>query len=300
MTALIFGGAFVVLAIVVIFLISTLTTAAAGQPISAAPVSSSVLNAVTHVTPAQFAAAGTGAGQVTVKNVFAATPKQPLLTQTIGTQKLPVLAYEGAEYCPYCAATRWPLIIALSRFGTFTGLATIGSSPNDVYAATRTFTFAKAHYTSKYLVFDPTEFESNVCAVALSAGECPNADYKQLQAASKSSAALFATYDTTKYFPGGTTGGIPFIDWGGLLVSSGSAYSPSVINPGNSTNYQGWHPLSWDQVVAALKTPSTIQAEAILGTANLYTAAICDMTHDQPASVCNTPVVKQLQAQLPS
>jgi hypothetical protein len=300
MTALIFGGAFVVLAIVVIVLISQLTTAAAGQPIPAASVSSSVLSAVTHVTPAQFTAAGTGGGQVTVNGVFAATPKQPLVTQVSNNKTLPVLVYEGAEYCPYCGASRWPLIIALSRFGTFTGLQTIGSSPYDIYASTRTFTFAKAHYTSKYLVFDPTEFESNQCAVALSSGSC--SEYKSLQSASKRDAKLFTTYDTTKYFPGGTNGGIPFIDWGGVLVSSGSAYLPSVINPGDSTNYQGWHPFSWDQIIATLKLPvaSTGAGQAILGAANVYTAAICEMTHGQPGSVCATPVIKQAQAELPT
>ena len=31
----------------------------------------------------------------------------------------------GTEYCPYCAAQSWALIVALSRFGMFTGLRTI-------------------------------------------------------------------------------------------------------------------------------------------------------------------------------
>ena len=37
-------------------------------------------------------------------------------------QKLPEVLYLGAEYCPYCAAQRWTTIIALSRFGTWSGL----------------------------------------------------------------------------------------------------------------------------------------------------------------------------------
>jgi Domain of unknown function (DUF929) len=35
----------------------------------------------------------------------------------------PEVLYTGAGFCPYCAAVRWPLIVALSRFGTFSGLA---------------------------------------------------------------------------------------------------------------------------------------------------------------------------------
>ena len=34
----------------------------------------------------------------------------------------PEMLYIGAEYCPYCAAERWAMIVALSRFGTFSGL----------------------------------------------------------------------------------------------------------------------------------------------------------------------------------
>ena len=40
----------------------------------------------------------------------------------------PTLLFIGAEFCPYCAAERWAIINALSRFGSFTGLQTITSS----------------------------------------------------------------------------------------------------------------------------------------------------------------------------
>ena len=36
---------------------------------------------------------------------------------TVGTNG--VVSYVGAEYCPYCAGTRWGIIVALSRFGKF-------------------------------------------------------------------------------------------------------------------------------------------------------------------------------------
>src|SRR5712671_6765504 len=43
----------------------------------------------------------------------------------------PEMLYIGAEYCPYCAAERWAMIVALSRFGTFSGLTTIRSAAHN-------------------------------------------------------------------------------------------------------------------------------------------------------------------------
>ena len=40
----------------------------------------------------------------------------------------PEILYIGAEYCPFCAAERWSMIIALSRFGTFSNLHFMTSS----------------------------------------------------------------------------------------------------------------------------------------------------------------------------
>ena len=40
-------------------------------------------------------------------------------------------AVHRREYCPFCAAQRWAMVSALSRFGTFSGLKTIHSSSSD-------------------------------------------------------------------------------------------------------------------------------------------------------------------------
>jgi thiol-disulfide isomerase/thioredoxin len=45
----------------------------------------------------------------------------------------PAVIYVGAEYCPFCAAERWPAVVALSRFGTFSHLGLTHSSNVDVY-----------------------------------------------------------------------------------------------------------------------------------------------------------------------
>ena len=57
------------------------------------------------------------------------------------------MIFVGAEYCPYCAAERWSMIMALSRFGTFTGLKEMSSESNDVDPDTSTFTFVDSSYT---------------------------------------------------------------------------------------------------------------------------------------------------------
>ena len=74
----------------------------------------------------------------------------------------PIVVYIGAEYCPYCAFARWPLIVALMRFGNFTGLQYTQSSSTDVYANTDTFSFVGSTYTSNYVVFEPIEHETRI------------------------------------------------------------------------------------------------------------------------------------------
>ncbi len=72
----------------------------------------------------------------------------------------PEMLYIGAEFCPYCAAMRWSMAVALSRFGTLWPLRGIHSSPTDVFPNTATLTFYKSSYASKYLIFTPVENET--------------------------------------------------------------------------------------------------------------------------------------------
>ena len=57
--------------------------------------------------------------------------------------------------------------------------------------------------------------------------------------------------------------------------------------------------LTWDQIIATFQLPTTGAGQAILGSANVYTAAICDMTGNKPGNICNTTLIKQAQAELP-
>ena len=73
------------------------------------------------------------------------------------------------------------MVVALSRFGTFSNLRTTTSAADDVYPSTPTFTFYGADYTSPYLAFSSVELESNVRSGGqYRALQTPTADQQQL------------------------------------------------------------------------------------------------------------------------
>jgi hypothetical protein len=177
-----------------------------------------------------------------------------------------VVLYVGAEYCPYCAAERWPLVIALSRFGTFSKLTLTTSSSTDAYPETATFSFRTAAYSSPY--------------VSLQAVETADRSQRPLQSPTAAQQALLGQYDPK--------GGIPFVDFGNLLTLAGATYSP-----GDLANLDAL------AIANALQQPSSKQAQDILGSANLITVAICHATVGAPASVCNQPDILALAKSLP-
>ena len=65
-------------------------------------------------------------------------------------------------YCPFCAAQSWPLIIALSHFGQFSGLNVSRSPTFEGIPPVDGWTFYGSSYTSRYLAFAPVETYSNV------------------------------------------------------------------------------------------------------------------------------------------
>ena len=212
-----------------------------------------VVNSVTSVTPAALQTVGAGSAQVLAKP----TQGDPPLT----SNGKPELLYVGGEFCPFCAAERWSMVQALSRFGTFSNLSQIRSATNDGNYAT--FSFYKSNYTSKYLSFDPVENEDR--------------NHKTLQPMTSAQQALFTKYTT----------GFPFLYFGGKYVQTNSGYDPTVLTG-----------LNWQQIAAQLKNPNSKVAQGILGEANNLTATICKMTNNQPSSVCLKPDITTLQSKI--
>jgi thiol-disulfide isomerase/thioredoxin len=203
---------------------------------------------------------------------------QPALTAKLASGTVvPEVLYIGAEYCPYCAAQRWATIAALGRFGTWSGLGNTESSSVDMYANTPTFTFLKATYTSKYLVFKGVEELNNVYNANT------NPPYGKLMTPTKQEQAIFAKYDTSKYInmSARNDGAIPFISMGNELLVSGASYNPGLLNG-----------LTRTQIASNLSATSSPITKVIITSANEQTAAICKLTNQQPSNVCDSAGVK--------
>jgi hypothetical protein len=268
------GAVIAVIAIVVVIIVvlpgskssSTATNGPTGSALA------SVVSDVTGVPAATLDKIGDGGGAVSSKP--AAINGGAALT----ANGKPEMLYMGAEYCPYCAAERWSMIVALSRFGTFSGLTTThsasvnGGGQTEPYPNTPTWTFHGSTYTSKYLTFTPVEMETNV-------PDKSNGGYTNLETPTKAQQALLNKYDVPPYVPAGSNGAIPFITFGNKYLIAGASYNPQVLSG-----------LSWAQIAADLKNPDSDVAKGIGGTANYMTAAICKMTGNQPASACTTAI----------
>jgi hypothetical protein len=179
---------------------------------------------------------------------------------TVGTNG--VVSYVGAEYCPYCALQRWALLVALSKFGTFTSLdKQVLSSSSDVYPHLASWSFAGAKYKSAYFTFDPTESNSSTPS--------SGGGYQPLE---KMSSAQRLAYN--RYNPQGE---LPFVDVGNHYVTLGASASPSVLEG-----------LSLSAIGSDLSNPRSPVAQAIDGTANYLIAAICTMAQKAVPPICST------------
>jgi hypothetical protein len=278
------GSIVAVLAIVLVFVVikvnSKPASAAAGPNGPTGAALASVVSGVTSVPASTLNTVGDGNGAFTGK-IQTINPAGAPLT----ANGKPEMLYMGAEYCPYCAAARWSMIVALSRFGTFSGLQTIhsaaanGAGQKEPDPNTPTWTFANAKYTSQYLTFSPVELQTNI-------PDASTGTYTNLQTPTKAQQALLTKYDAAPYVDSSQAGAIPFIDFGNKYVSIGTPYDPGVLAG-----------LSWATIAADLHNPNSAVAQAVDGTANHITAAICKMTGNQPASAC-TAAVKSLESSL--
>jgi hypothetical protein len=260
-------GVLVILAAFLIFkAVSGSSGSSASGPATGTALPASVIKDLTTVPAATLESVGSGS----------AYPKSisPVSAPPLTSAGKPEVLYIGAEYCPYCAAERWAMVVALGRFGTFSGLRGIHSSSSDVYASTPTVTFYKSRYTSKYLTFTPVEEETTD-------------QNTPLQKPTAAQSALVAKYDNPPYVPAQSANAIPFIDFGGKYLVHGAQYNPQLL-----------HGMSWAEVAAAVNDGTSQIAQGAGGAANMITAAICKMTGNQPSSVCTSPAIKALQGQL--
>ena len=250
------GG--LVLLVIAFILIGRLTTPSstpsAGTSSTADP---TVVSQLTNVSPSVIDAVGTGGAADPLTHRSAA-----VLT---GAGGKPEMFYAGAEWCPYCAAERWAMAVALGHFGTFSGLHTTTSASNDVFPDTHTLSFSGSSYSSTYLDFVPVELEDR--------------NHNPLQSPTAQQQQLMQTYDPDS--------SIPFIDIGNQYTMVGQGVLPNSL--------QG---LSWQQIAAALSNPNSPVTKAIVGNANYLTAAICKLPGAGSAPICSDPTIVQIGSQL--
>jgi hypothetical protein len=257
----------VILAIVVVKVTSTSVSATPWTP--ATP---TVVTDLTTIPTSVFNEIGINTGGVVAASAPHAVPGLTELNWKMDGKARPTIYYYGAEFCPYCAAERWPMIIALSRFGKFTDLGNMQSSSTDRYANTQTFTFQKATYSSAYINFFSTEGETNTG--------------QPLQTPTATELTEIDNFDTSKYYPAlgagsSSDGTIPFISFNNQLFQIGASYSPSTL-----VN------LTRGQIATAIAAPDNYLGKGIIVVANLLTATICQIDGQQPSSVCQSSGVR--------
>jgi len=227
------------------------------------PASASVVAAVTGVPQSVLNTVGTGQN-VSAPGVLKGQPKLTVNVVPSGTK--PEMLYIGAEFCPFCGAERWSMVLALSRFGTWSGLKETTSSPWDSDPETATFSFRDASVASNYLAFVGIEHETND-----NYGSGTRALFQPLTTAQSS---LWSKYSSAF----GQSTGFPFIDIGNKVFVIGPSFDPGILAG-----------LDQSQIASKLSNPKDPVTEAIAGTANYLIAGICSQTGNQPASVCSAP-----------
>ena len=221
--------------------------------------SPAIVTALTSVPAANFDQVGKGTSTGGISPVTG----QPPLT----ANGKPEVLYVGAEYCPYCAAERWAMVTALARFGTFSGLQTTKSSSQDVFPSTATLSFLTTTYTSDHVTFTSRETQDR-------AGKSiPTQELTSAQASTFKAIA--------------PKGGIPFVDIANKYFINGAQFDPNVLKG-----------LTAEEIATQAGNPGTDIGKAVLGSANLITAAICKATDNQPAAVCNSSAVTSVAGSL--
>ncbi len=199
-----------------------------------------------------------------LSRVSAGQPTTPLQTVPAPGPLLtaagkPTIVFVSEESCPFCAAERWPLVVALSHFGTWSDLGSTTSSATDVYSNTATFSFRSARYHSTQITLRTTELADNTG--------------RPLQPETRLDARLIGAYDVPPYVNSADqSGAVPFLDIANHYILAGAQYDPQVLAG-----------LSSAQIASQLRDPASPVAKAIDGSARVIIAAIDQVLHETSA-----------------
>jgi hypothetical protein len=199
------------------------------------------------------------------------------LTGRLASHGKPQVLTMNLAWCPHCAANSWALAVALSRFGTLTGLRTLDTgtqyckiasdpcvlSPFACFPHTHGLSFLDASYRSPYVSF---------AAVVLQDVQGHNLEHP-----TRREFRALRSFDPM--------GNAPALDLGGAYGFLGPGYDPGSLAH-----------KTWSQIAGSLADPHNPIAKHVDGLANLFTAAICKVTKGRPASVCKSRGVRAAAA----
>ena len=243
------GAVVAVVAIVAVLVIVGISNNSGSGPLRQ-PAPQAAVQTITNVPDVVLTSAASK-----ISNLY---PAVPGVTGALNSGGKPELLYIGAEFCPFCAAERWPMIIALSKFGTFTNLQQTHSAVTDGNVGT--WSFYGATYTSKYLTFTSVENETNTS--------------QPLQQPTAAQQKIWTTNET-KYL--GQGGSYPFIDIGGKYLMLSSQYTDSIVFNKN-----------FSTILGTVGSNNNTVGASIDAAGAAMTKYICDVTGNTPASVCKT------------
>lgn len=170
----------------------------------------------------------------------------------------PQVLYIGAEFCPVCAAERWPLTVALSQFGTFSHLSQTHSAVRD--GNLPTLSFYGSSYSSPYLSFTPVEMMTNQPA---------GGSYRKLETPTPQDMAAWQGVQ-------GQNLTFPFVDIGGQWVLQTSQFPSRILQD-----------QSFNEVASSVGRNDTTIGSAVDASAATLVKYFCSVTGQQPASVCS-------------
>jgi hypothetical protein len=241
------GGVVAAVAVVVVLIVA-ISGGGSSLPRKAAP-----LPAVQQIGNVPMSVLADAATKVTQLN-YAVTASGGPLTK----DGKPEVLFIGAEFCPICGAERWPMTMALMKFGTFTNLQETHSAIADGNVGT--WSYYGATYTSQYLAFQPYEIYTN---------QPSGGYYKTLE---KLPSAAQANWSANL----GSNLTFPFINFGGKEALETAQFNPAAI-----------YNHSFDTILGAVGSNDQTIGASIDASAAVFTKYLCGLTKDQPSDVCS-------------
>lgn len=173
--------------------------------------------------------------------------------------------FMGSGFCPFCAAERWAIVKALSKFGRWDGLVETTSAGHDEkYLNIPTVSFARARYESDFIEFIGRETADR--------------NFEPLQELEEKDYEILDTFNPDQI--------IPFLLIDGQFMQVGSGYSPQILEG-----------MDHAKVRDELGNPSSPVGQAMRAEIDNIVALICKSIGGR-SDVCNSENIKNLVAKI--